>query len=244
MTISREVVHLPVRSRELPSPGKVEVWLADLSRLPLDAGPAGMSRRERVIRRRIQQQFLLRLLLGAYLGMPGKDVLLARSPSGKPGLAPGMPRQGLQFNLSHSGGWIVLAMTREHPLGVDIEVDRRLARPRALARRYFSAAEAGRLDGLEEPALSRAFLELWTAKESVIKAAGGSVARNLGRVRVAPGFPPALAELPEEWNMGGAWLLERLDLPERLLGHLACPASPGRVHMIELAQPGNHSGIA
>jgi 4'-phosphopantetheinyl transferase len=63
----------------------------------------------------------LRVVLGDYLGSAPRQVELAYLPDGKPQLAdPEMAAQ-LQFNLSHSGDWMLLALSNGIALGVDIE---------------------------------------------------------------------------------------------------------------------------
>src|SRR5690554_2602598 len=104
-----KTVRLPIRSLQLPAGRAVDVWLTDLDELPLDPGPVDDgSRRVRVQRQRIRQQFIVRLLLGAYLGCPGKAVKLVRGARGKPRLGIRHADQGLEFNLSHSGGWLAV----------------------------------------------------------------------------------------------------------------------------------------
>src|SRR5262249_42702143 len=81
-------------------------------------------------------------LLAAYLQCTPGDVHFERNQHGKPFL-PGPAV--LQFNLSHSSGALLVAVSRKQALGVDIE---RLGRQRPvleLARRYFDAEEAAAL---------------------------------------------------------------------------------------------------
>lgn len=220
-----ESVSLPIRARAMPESGRVDVWLARLTELPLDAGPRGESRRERVMRQRVQQQFFQRLLLAAYLGCPGKSVKLVRSDRGKPMLAGEHADSALQFNASHSGDWLAVAIAGDVDVGIDIETERRLPRAPLLARRFLSAEEAAWLVALDEPFRSRQFLKQWTARESLVKARGCGLAGCLGEM--ALGWqPPTIRKLPAAWDGAAEMALTSLSLPDGLVGHLSASRGP------------------
>lgn len=224
--MSIERVHLPIRERALPPAGEVDVWLADLAGLPFDPGPPETTgRRERVARQRVQQQFFLRLLLGAYLGCPGKSVRLSRTDRGKPALAGEHADSILQFNLSHSGRHLAVAVTRDVAVGVDIESERRLSRAGLLASRFLSAAEADWLAGLDEPFRSQQFLQQWTAREALVKARGCGLAGSLRELEL-DWSPPRIRRLPEGWPHAGDMSLCALAAPAGLVGHVAAQRGP------------------
>lgn len=214
-----QCVSWPLTRREIPPPGRADLWLTDLSALPLDAGPNGLSRKERNLKRRIQQKFVLRLLLGSYLRCPGKSVRLERDERGKPALAGQQAGSGLRFNLSHSGDWLAVVVGRA-AIGVDIEAERRMMRARDLARRFFPADEARWLNDQDEPFLSRNFLNQWTAREALVKAHGSGLAGALGAIRL-DWRPTAVLELPADWPASDQWSLISPPLPEGLVGHVA-----------------------
>jgi 4'-phosphopantetheinyl transferase len=72
----------------------------------------------------------LRRLLGAWLALPPAAVPIEVGPHGKPG-CPGGP----EFNLSHSGDLILLALHPSRPVGVDVEQARPDLDWRPIARR-------------------------------------------------------------------------------------------------------------
>lgn len=220
-----ENVQLPIRSRSLPAPGAVDVWLTRLSEMPLDTGPRGMNRRERVMRQRVQQQFFLRLLLAAYLGCPGKALQLVRSDRGKPMLAGDLADSPLEFNASHSDDWLAVAVADGIAVGIDIETERRLPRASLLARRFLSNDEAEWIVDLDEPFRSRQFLRQWTARESLVKARGCGLAGCLGEM-VLGWQPPSIRKLPGNWDGSQAMALASLSLPDGLVGHLAVAKGP------------------
>lgn len=76
----------------------------------------------------------------------------------------------IDFNLSHSGDWVICVIGRDCRVGVDIEAPRRRRAYRALAAEYFAAAESERLATLPEDSCHEAFYQLWTLKESYLKA--------------------------------------------------------------------------
>jgi 4'-phosphopantetheinyl transferase len=77
----------------------------------------------------------------------------------------------LSFNISHTNELIVLAVTRDGPIGIDVEWMRREI-SLEVANRYFSPIEVAGLQALPAARQKRRFLDLWTLKESYIKARG------------------------------------------------------------------------
>ncbi|TVS10235.1 MAG: 4'-phosphopantetheinyl transferase superfamily protein [Wenzhouxiangella sp.] len=214
-----EQLRLPIRRRSLPVSGTIDCWLVNVSGLALDTPSDGGHRAVRV-----RQQFLLRLILGAYLDCPGKEIRLLRDPVGKPALAEEVNHPGLQFNLSHSGSWLAIAVARGAPVGIDIERHRTLSRSAELARRYFSSTEAEAVAALDEPARSHRFFELWTVREAHIKAMGSTLAVALRHMVFAPEDGRAL-ELPAHWPALDAWSVLRPphDLPVTMRIATPCP---------------------
>ncbi|MGY6554127.1 MAG: 4'-phosphopantetheinyl transferase family protein [Wenzhouxiangella sp.] len=213
-------LRLPVRPRPLPPPDRVECWLINLNELALPGANAAETDRRGHLR--LHRQFVLRLILGAYLACPGKDVALTRGPSGKPELVPELAVAGLRFNLSHTSDWLALAVTREVPVGVDIEHERRVQRALEMARRYFSPAEADCLASLEEPQRSQAFFKLWTVREACIKAMGSSLAQSLSALAL-DAVEARLLQVPVGWPDTQRWSVLRPELAVPL--HL-CIAVP------------------
>lgn len=210
-------LHMPVRARELPPAGVVECWLMEVGGLAFPGAQArdqaGDQDRRQALK--LRRRFLLRLILGAYLGQPGKDLEFVYGPSGKPELASGTELGGLHFNLSHSGDWLALAVARDVAVGVDIEQRRELKRAGDLARRYFSPREAEHLAALAEPERSAQFFKLWTVREACIKAMGSSLARSLGELELAPDTAE-LQTVPVGWPGPDRWSVLRLASPTPL----------------------------
>jgi 4'-phosphopantetheinyl transferase len=135
--------------------------------------------------REAAQSLPLRALLASYLACDPQQLRIERDHQGKPYLA-GLSGQdaatGLQFNLSHSGGALLVGISLGQALGVDLEIPRRARRVLDLARRYFDPAEAAVLAALPEARREWAFLRLWSCKEAVLKALGQGLAFGLDRV--------------------------------------------------------------
>nr|HRC87001.1 4'-phosphopantetheinyl transferase [Thermoanaerobaculia bacterium] len=132
-------IHLWVARLDPP-----EFRVAELRRL-LD--PEEQTRADRyrfdVHRRRfIVGRGFQRVVLGAYLGLAPERIRYDFGPKGKPALADGSGRGGLQFNLSNSEELALLGITRNQELGVDVEHLRPLSDLEALAERFFSRRES------------------------------------------------------------------------------------------------------
>jgi 4'-phosphopantetheinyl transferase len=174
----------------------------------------------------------LRALLSDYLGLPPETLVLIDGEYGRPALA--APHDALAFNWSHSGDRALLAIARGIAPGIDIE--RRSARPRALeiAQRYFCAEEADALAMLDATQLPTAFMELWTAKEAVLKALGRGIAFGLDRLRfaVSPAAPDLLWLDQDDVSQ---WQLQRLPDDGDFVATLAWRGAPRRIRIWTLA---------
>ncbi len=111
----------------------------------------------------------LRMILGEEIGESPRDVTFQLSPSGKPRLA---NHGDMHFNLSHSSGHAVLVLSRQEPVGVDIERIRQLAS--GIETQFLSSEEISRLAHVPVSARMASLVGLWAAKEAVIKLYGDS----------------------------------------------------------------------
>jgi 4'-phosphopantetheinyl transferase len=114
----------------------------------------------------------LRQLLAGYLAIPAAEVRFEYLTSGKPQLAAEQNPRMLQFNVSHSASVALIAVGREHRLGVDIEKIRYEVDTTSLAERFFSLRERGGLQRLPDHLRVPGFFACWMRKESFLKATG------------------------------------------------------------------------
>jgi 4'-phosphopantetheinyl transferase len=175
----------------------------------------------------------LRSLLAGYLGIDAHQLALAEGVHGRPALA-GAQDPSLDFNWSHSGEHALIAIARSIRPGIDLECLRR--RPRALdiARRYFSADEVAALSAVPEAGRSAAFLELWTAKEAVLKALGRGIAFGLERLSICR-VDGQLALRRLDGDDAGAWQLHALRIDSSLVAALAWRGEQRRIRLWTLA---------
>ncbi len=218
---------LPFRDLHLAD-DDAHLWLLDTAQLPVPGideqthgGNAG----------RFVRRFYLRLLLGGYLGRPAHTVKLAKTASGKPYIAEWDNAEGppLFFSLSHHTGYLLIAVCRRYPIGVDLEsAERPLRQPMKLARRYFHASEYEYLKSLPPENLHQRWLTIWTCKEAVVKATGGGIVSGLERFAVLPGEDQpqltAAVNTPDDDPLHKLKLVKLLPQPG-LMGALACDQS-------------------
>ncbi len=147
----------------------------------LDRLPAGEAERLRgyVDRRGASESLQGLRLLQAFCrdwqhssGVAGASI--ARDCRGKPYIAAGA---GLApaVNLSHGGGYVVLAAARDGEMGVDVEPCRTL-RPALMAACIGPRERAWIAAAAHEHARRLRFARIWTLKESLMKATGEGLA--------------------------------------------------------------------
>jgi 4'-phosphopantetheinyl transferase len=152
-------------------------------------------RAERLVFAGKRQEFIvtracLRQVLSAQLDCSAQELTFVKNSHGKPELSEKFAVSRLQFNLAHSHGRAILAVTSAATVGVDLEMLREGTDCMALARRFFSATEQQALQGLQGDAQRRAFFSCWTRKEAFVKALGNGISYGLDKfsVPVSPGI--------------------------------------------------------
>lgn len=220
---------IPLHGLKLPASGEIHAWHLDLGllgrslQIALDGHDDGAEEITLTAGQlRFARSFYLRLLLGAYLGLPGKSVRINRSDRGKPVLDATVHPQDLHFSMAKSEDRLLIGFSFGKHLGVDLELaDRRAKNARALARRYFSEAEAESLASLAPDDLDVAFLRTWACKEAVVKASGEGIANQLCRftVETDPAGPARILEFEDE--DADHWSLALLQPEARFVGAVA-----------------------
>jgi len=155
-----------------------------------------------------------RVILARILGREPRDIVIVRHGRGAPTVdAPG---RSLHVSLSHSEDWMLLAASRTHRVGVDIERIDRATDVVRLARRFFPTDEANELASLPVDERHEAFFRAWTRKEAILKGVGGGVPSRLRSV------PSGITREHEAVPMAGtAWSLFELAVPELYAATLA-----------------------
>ena len=122
-----------------------------------------------------------RLMLSQWVGeaVAAGDWRFVVGEHGKPELEVPAGLARLRLNLSHTKGLAAAALCIDHDVGVDVEWLGRKPQCAALAKRFFSAAEAALVDQAAPDAQVETFLALWTLKEAYVKAIGKGLAQPL-----------------------------------------------------------------
>ncbi|MEJ2124646.1 MAG: 4'-phosphopantetheinyl transferase superfamily protein [Alphaproteobacteria bacterium] len=111
-------------------------------------------------------------MLSRYGSLPPEAWRFSATKFGRPFVVDDDPAlQDLRFNLSHSGDTVIMGVSRGAEIGIDVE-DLNRNVPLEIATSYFTADEVQQLKALPPEQQPRRFLELWTLKESYIKARG------------------------------------------------------------------------
>lgn len=141
-------------------------WLSDAERQRLD-GMRDAARRESFLAGHWQA----RQLAARWLGHAAERIGLLAHADGRPALALDGAELPLSLSISHSGGWLALALANV-PVGVDIELPRRLRDWQSLARFVFSPQEQAQLAACDAVQQAAVFHQLWTLKEARGKRSG------------------------------------------------------------------------
>jgi 4'-phosphopantetheinyl transferase len=117
---------------------------------------------------------ILRELLGSYLKHPASELEFRYGPQDKPALRTN-GESPIRFNLSHSHGLAVYAISVGREVGIDVEMIRPDFAGDEIAERYFSQTELKELRALPPEMKAEGFFNCWTRKEAYVKAHGAGL---------------------------------------------------------------------
>lgn len=114
----------------------------------------------------------LRQVLCQYLNIEPQELMFDYSSFGKPSLSDNLNSYTLKFNMSHSGEILLIAITTNREIGVDVELVRSIPDMNRMVELYFTESEINWYTALTEPEKAPAFFSAWTRKEAFLKAIG------------------------------------------------------------------------
>lgn len=166
---------------------------------------------------------LLRQVLSETAGLDLAGVDFRYGEHGKPCLGTLVSGETVAFNVSHSHGLALVALTLGGRLGVDLEKIRPEVEWRELAGRYFSEAENRALEARHGEDGRKAFFACWTRKEAFVKALGAGVSYGLKQFDVSVGLEEDYAALTlrSQDEDAAGWLVKNLPVPDSHVAALA-----------------------
>ena len=215
------------------APDAVHVWTSPLNvdehvmedmleRLsPSEQKRVGALLEERAVRQYVISRAMQRQLLSRYVGGRPGDISFGIVAMGKPTLS--KPNDiGLTFNTTHSGRLVVIAVTANRDVGVDVEQVRSVPRALKVAKRCYSPEEYEMLAATPGEKLDRAFLSIREKREGTAKARGDSVWRGLASWKNGE-----LENTPRRLD----YRVEYLDLGAEFVGVVVARGDDWRVEM-------------
>jgi 4'-phosphopantetheinyl transferase len=168
---------------EIPS-GVAQVWgfILDVDGVDRTTATRCLSREEveradRVTSDRHRQQFIaahvaLRTVLSRYCGRLPHALVLQKTSEGKPFLT---GTTAIRFNLTHSHGRALIAVTGDREVGVDLEKLRPEIDVMRLTDRFLSSSDRAFIEGGDPAQRHTRFLQAWVIREAVFKAEGSGM---------------------------------------------------------------------
>jgi 4'-phosphopantetheinyl transferase len=205
---------------------QVDIWRARLN-LPTDTlktleatlSVDEIQRADRFHFQRDKDRFIaahgcLRDILARYHHWEPEQLTFSANDYGKPALSTDLSERRLDFNLSHSEDLVLVAVTWERKVGVDLERIRQGISSQVIARRYFSRSEFIELLGLPFEQREVGFFNCWTRKEAYIKAQGLGLSLSLESfdVSLGPNEPAILRATRPDPQEASRWILLSLEI--------------------------------
>jgi len=168
--VQLEMDHLHIWRCDLHESGDVDVLQTVLSE-------DEFLRMQRLVVREKRISFLagraaLRIILGWYVKTTPQSICFHYLPNGKPVLFDENLASRIHFNLAHSGKWMVLAVSRRNPVGIDIEEKRTVSSMKWAMQNLFHEKDQEAILKMPPSLQNDIFLQEWTALEATEKLRG------------------------------------------------------------------------
>ena len=239
-------VWLSASTNPRASHDEVHVWRVSLDQLPASKFRAllGDDERMRAARFRFPEhrnrftiaRGALRTILGRYLEVEPAALQFSYGRYGKPALTKRFTTRPINFNLSHSGEFMLLAVTSGREVGIDIELINPEFATSEVAERFFSRREILSLRSQARQLQTGGFFNCWTRKEAYIKARGEGLSLPLHQFDVS--LEPAGAALLDNRISPGEvsrWSLQELHPAPAYCAAVAVEGFSWRLRLIDFS---------
>ena len=186
-------------------------------------------------KRFIASHGFLRSVLGRYLNIEPESIEFDKTANNKPVLKASAHAEAVHFNLSHSNHLAMLAVSRNLPLGMDVEHMDHKHQWQKLIKRFFTEPEQQAIFELPEARQQQAFFQVWTRKEAYMKVTG--LGLQLAPTRFTVSVPPQPARLIALANNEATdisrWQMHDIVLPDSARAYCACLSVEGEARDIQ-----------
>lgn len=156
----------------------------------------------------------LRQVLAHYLSE--QNLVIERGEFGKPFL---VNFSQWQFNVSHSDKKLLIAVSFEMPVGIDVEQIKFRRLLSDLVKKCFAFSEQTYWFSLSENEQTESFYDFWTRKEAVVKGIGRGIAIGLNRCEINVNAPNQFLNLP----VVEKWFTQKIEVSPDYCAALATP---------------------
>ena len=176
--------------------GRVAVWRfdprsqqANIGRFEALLSPGERSRLDHFVDQDSRRNFavcrgVLHFLLARAGNIAGDQVQITNGVQGKPELDHDLHSSSIFFNISHTEGLCVIALSRQFEVGVDVEKIRWMKELKSMARSYLAPEEYTHWADKADGDRNQYFYECWCAKEAVLKAVGCGLTIHPGQINM------------------------------------------------------------
>lgn len=159
----------------------------------------------------------LRRILADYLSLSPNKIALETQSQGKPFVA-GDRSAALKFNLSHSDNYLLVGVSKDFEVGVDIEKWTDSIDYEGVLDLCFSESEQNFWRDLSVDQRQAFFYQQWVRKESFVKAVGLGLELDVSLVKTTLTGAGRFLSLPAECGLSENWSLIDLELPAGISG--------------------------
>lgn len=175
----------------------------------------------------------LHTVLSYYTQTAADEIEFSYGPQGKPSIIEAQNPTQLTFNLSHSHNLAILAICKQHAVGIDIESSQRENDWCGISKRFFTASEQQKLFSLPENQQQDAFFQIWTRKEAHMKVTGQGLSLSPTQFEVSVPPEPA-AFIASNTNNAKYFKMQDIILPTMYSdNYFSCLSSDFNFQMIK-----------
>jgi 4'-phosphopantetheinyl transferase len=172
------------------------------------------------------------VILAGYLREEPRHIEFENGVCGKPAiLSRSRIAQNIQFSLSHSKEYAIMAVATGRAVGVDLELCERGLNSLQLAQRFFPSSETRKIAQVHRKEQNRMFYRYWTAKEAYVKGRGVGLSLGLDWFELLFNEQLTVAQvrLIESGTIDENWTVQPLQITAKFSGALAVEGKALRI---------------